>query len=151
MLPGQYLPLDSNVDTNFILVGEMPSDFYLKNPSQRHYGNYNNPKSASDNRLKDYISKYLGRAYVTDMVKTEGPSGHDFIREWYGDHVHKRLLGEELDRIKPRKIGAFGRKVEKLLKNEFPQYEIVYLIHPSATRYKKNQNRWDDQFKNLLN
>ena len=152
ILQGQYIPTDNkNKRINeVILIGEKPSDYFLKHPKEKHFGNYNNPRSRADICLQKYIKKYLGQVYITDMVKTEGLSGANFEIEWHKEPIHKKYLLEELNKIKPRKIGAFGRKVEKLLKQEFPEYNINYLIHPSATRYPKNLTKWDKQFKQLI-
>ena len=154
MLNGQYIPVDNklNIKLGIVLIGEKPSDYFLKHPEMKHFGNYNNPLSLSDMRLQTYIRKYLGKVYITDMVKTQGKSGADFESEWQTEPIHRKYLSEELQRIKPKKIGALGRKVEELLNSEFPEYKnkIVYLVHPSATRYPRNLVRWDEQFKQLL-
>lgn len=151
ILEGQYIPTGNSEErnSNVILVGEKPSDYFLKHPEMRYLGNYNNPKSKTDVRLQEYIKKYLGQVYITDMVKTEGLSGADFVAEWGAEPMHKKLLLQEFDNKKPRIIVAMGRNVEKLLRKEFPQYNITYIVHPSATRYPKNLTKWGEQFKQV--
>ena len=100
-------------------------------------------------RLQEYVGKYLGQVYITDMVQTEGPSGADFESEWRAEPEHKQRLISVLQKIGPQKIGALGRVVERLLKQEFPDYEVIYIVHPAATRYPKNLAKWDEQFKHL--
>ncbi len=150
-LEGQYIPTNNDMGRNsdVILIGEKPSDYFLKHPHMQHYGNYNNPKSPSDMRLQEFVRKYLGQVFITDMVKDEGVSGADFEKEWVKEPRHRERLLDELRRLKPKKIGALGRKVEKLLKHEFPEYKIVYIIHPSGTRYPKNRAKWPEQFEQL--
>jgi uracil-DNA glycosylase len=151
MLNGQFLPKDNGQQrrTDIILIGEKPSEYFVKHPEKLYLGNYN--VTPTDMLFQKYIRKYLGQVYITDMVKTEGKAGVDFEPEWNADPAHKKYLEAELQRIRPKTIGALGRKVERLLKEEFgSQYKIVYLIHPAAAaRYPKQRAKWDNQFKEL--
>src|SRR3989344_8354221 len=151
ILEGQYIPKGNNIkrSSEVVFVGEKPSDYFLKHPKERNFGNYNNPKSKTDMLLQEYVRKYLGQVYITDMVKTEGVSGSDFKSEWYKDSVHKKRLEKEFEKIKPKIIVAMGRKVERLLGQEFPKYNIIYVVHPSATRYPKNFAKWSPQFEEI--
>ncbi len=153
MLNGQYIPTDNSGKrrTDIVLVGEKPSEYFVKHPDKRHLGNYN--VTPTDIRFQTYIRKYLGQVYITDMVKTEGKAGADFESEWKSEPLHKKLLQEELEKIKPQHIGALGRKVERLMKEEFREkYKIIYLVHPAAAcRYPKQMAKWDEQFSQLAN
>jgi hypothetical protein len=140
ILEGQYLPKDNKQErrTDIVLIGEKPSEYFVKHPEKRYLGNYN--VTGTDMRFQKYIRKYLGQVYITDMVKTEGKAGADFESEWNNEPIHKQSLTQELQKINPAAVGALGRKVERLVKKEFGErYKIVYLIHPAAAFRYPNQ------------
>ena len=99
-----------------------------------------------------YLLKYnLGKVYITDMVKTEGKAGEDFVQEWESNPDFKKCLTKEAECYNPKLIVFIIKKIEKLFKNNFSDLEIetFRIDHPSyVSRYNKFE-KWDKQFKEL--
>lgn len=135
-----------------MFIGEKPSLFFVRHPEERSKGNHN--AVAADFMFHNWIRMFFKKSvYVTDMVKTEGRGGTS-LREWGKNPVFRKLLQNEITRLKPRVIVVMSRKVEELLTDDpvFSEYKnrILSIYPPSyVARYNKF-NEWDAQFKKIL-
>lgn len=133
-----------------MFIGEKPSGYFIKHPEKRNLGNFN--ATFQDKKLKEYVEKYLGQVYITDMVKTEGEAGVDFETEWCENKIYKKILKKEIDEIKPEQIVFLSKKTESLFLKEFNLKSVKYnrIYHPSyVVRYNKYK-KWEEQFKKIF-
>lgn len=146
---GNWIPKNLPRARGIIFLAEKPSRNFVRNEKLRKLGNFNATKS--DHKLQEYICKYLHHSiYITDMVKTEGVAGHDFILDWQNEPLHKKRFKQELHEFNVKMVVCLSRKVEKLFRLEFPNYKTFYVCHPAYVwRYKKF-DIWNKQFNQLV-
>ncbi len=147
---GRYIPPTLKKTKGVIFIGEKPSLYYKKHSELLYLGNYNSP-TRPDQELQKRISKYLkGSVFITDMVKSPGKPGDDFVSQWNRNKKWKLLLKKDLKKLTRTIVVVMSRKAEELFKKSFPEYEkVFYFLQPSyAVRYNHLQE-WDKQFKEL--
>ncbi|HZK62000.1 MAG TPA: uracil-DNA glycosylase family protein [Anaerovoracaceae bacterium] len=77
----------------------------------------------------------LKNAYVTNLVKcgVEGGSNLSVYTKKVIDNCVENIFKQEFNAINPKVIFAFSKKVEKKLRQAFPDFKnIIYLPHPAA-------------------
>jgi len=150
-LSGNFIPPEERKKYRIMFIGEKPARYFIKNPHLRHLGNYN--ATCNDIVFHYFLKKYkLGKIYVTDMVKTEGKPGADFIEEWKLNPIFKKCLSEEVKLINPKLIIFLSKKVEYLFNKEFNRLNIEKMrIYSPAFICKSNKcHEWDKQFEDIL-
>ena len=150
-LSGNLIPPEEKEKYKIIFIGEKPSRHFIKRPQLRPLGNFN--ATAICKALHYYLQKYkLGKIYITDMVKTEGEPGADFVQEWYSNNSFKKCLKEEIKYYKPKLIVFISKETEKLFNKSFRGLEIKkFRIDNPSYIYRYNKfEKWDKQFKELL-
>ena len=149
LVSGNWIPKNLPKAYRIIFLAEKPSLHFSRNEGLRKSGNFNVTKS--DHKLQEFIEKYLNKSvYITDMVKTEGVAGHDFVSDWHGEPSHKKRLEQELKELKVKTVVCLSRKVEKLFRQEFPGYKTLYINHPAYIYRYKKFSIWDEQFNQLV-
>ncbi len=154
LLKNQLIPRDLPRQNNLIFIGEKPSLYFHNHPDiPRQLGNYN--VTATDFVFHNWIRKYIKKSvYVTDMVKTEGRAGANFLKEWDKNRKFKKILLWELKKINPKVVVLMSKKVEKLFLSEdvFQKWhgKIIRVYHPSyVVRYNRFKE-WDKQWQLLI-
>lgn len=154
LLKGQFIPRDLPRQNNLIFIGEKPSLYFHNHPdTPRQLGNYN--VTATDFVFHNWIRKYIKKSvYVTDMVKTEGRAGANFLKEWTQNPEFKKILRRELKKITPKVVVLMSKKVERLFLSESElnkwHDKTVRIYHPSyVVRYNRFKE-WDKQWQLLI-
>jgi len=141
---GRFLP-----STDFMFVAERPTVPKNSNdwdPTNNFY------LSNSDINFVNLLNKYgLGGSYITDIVKSCGPSGDKLSKK--DVDLYFPLLLEEIKVLKPKIIVAMSQKAESILVDKFIIHKIkipiVRVFHPSyVQRYGKRQE-YEKQIQNL--
>ncbi len=150
-LSGNFIPPEEKEKYKIMFIGEKPSTYFIRKPQLRLLGNFN--ATSTCKALHCYLQKYgLGKIYITDMVKTEGKAGADFISEWRSRDIFKKCLEEEIKCYNPKIVVFISKDVEKLFNENFGELKIkkFRIDNPSYVyRYKKFE-KWDKQFKKLI-
>lgn len=148
-LLGQFIPIDEKKIYKLIFIGEKPSDYFLKHPDKKYLGNYN--ATSVDKKLQIFLKKYeLGQIYITDLVKNQGKSGADFMKEWRENNIFKKCLSDELSIINPDLVVLMSKKAECIFNQSFPNiFKTILIYHPSYVfRYAKYK-QWQKQFEEI--
>lgn len=141
---GRFFP-----HTKVMFIGEKPTMPKKKedwNPMDNFYF------SKSDVNFVHMLTKYgLGGSYITDIIKSCGPSGDELTEKDLD--VYFPLLLKEIEVIQPEIIVALSRTAEGILKEHLKLNDInipVHTIyHPSYVQRYNKHRQFESQIRNI--